>query len=65
MKVNRKKLETVLLLIEDNIRTAASKIGLEHRKKNLNEIQDILKNELKLSDEEIESMYWVHIDSRE
>ncbi len=51
-------LKKVLMLIEDNLHTSASRIGLESRGKNLREAEKELLFMLHLTKEEAEDIYW-------
>ena len=60
-----KALERILILIENNLHTSASNIGLKNRGNNLREIQKELLFILNLTDEESEEIYWNWIKQRE
>lgn len=62
--VDKKDLEQILILIEDNLHTSASRVGLEARGENLRKIERELLYMLHLTKKEAEDLYWKYQEKR-
>lgn len=61
-EAERDKLIEVLMLVEDNMHTSASNIGLEQRGSNLRKAEKALMELLELDEGQCEELYWDNIE---